>query len=263
MFGVQLKVMKKLIINADDFGATKEINQGIQQAILAGRVTSVSLMVEMPYFVNAVRFLRQHPQVAVGLHFNLTEGESHGGLLYTIASLIFGRLSLQSVKKELLEQYVKLKKTGLPISHIDSHENIHIFPPIFKLMYDFAEQYQIPRLRACPFSIGQLGMMRKTAPTLKQLFLWTAHGCNYYLFFKHKKRKKYIPSNIFDLNWHNDFTSKHISQLFSHLPSGTTEIICHLSSTVTQDPLSYDRRECLSCLLGVNFGKILKRYHVS
>src|SRR5882757_5858501 len=68
--------MKKLIINADDFGMSREVNEGTKQGIKQGIITSVSVMTNMPYFNEAVRFLKKYPHVSVGLHFNITEGKS-------------------------------------------------------------------------------------------------------------------------------------------------------------------------------------------
>src|ERR1700733_1674189 len=67
--------MKKLIINADDFGMSQEVNEGTKKGIEQGIITSVSVMANMPFFEDAVRFLRKHPKVSVGLHFNITEGK--------------------------------------------------------------------------------------------------------------------------------------------------------------------------------------------
>src|ERR1700748_1221382 len=69
------KNKKILIINADDFGMNKEVNEGIKLGIKQGVVTSVSVMTNMPFFEDAMRFLSDYPRVSVGLHFNITEGK--------------------------------------------------------------------------------------------------------------------------------------------------------------------------------------------
>ncbi len=66
--------MRRLIINADDFGMSQEVNEGIKKGIKAGVINSVSLMANMSYFDDAVKFLKNHEKIAIGLHFNITEG---------------------------------------------------------------------------------------------------------------------------------------------------------------------------------------------
>lgn len=66
--------MKHLIINADDFGLSPGVNQGIAEAYQAGGISSTTVMVNMPGFTDAVRLASLHPGLGVGLHFNLTYG---------------------------------------------------------------------------------------------------------------------------------------------------------------------------------------------
>ena len=124
--------MKKLIINADDFGMSREVNEGTKKGIEQGIITSVSVMANMPFFEDAIRFLKKHPRVSVGLHFNITEGKPlifpkdaknlireddsfyHWPQLVTrVASKTIKRTEIEM---ELKRQYMELKKTGLPIT---------------------------------------------------------------------------------------------------------------------------------------------------
>ncbi len=252
--------MKKIILNADDFGASKEINAGIKKAILKGRVTSVSVMVTRPYFTDAVHFLKKHPKVSIGLHFDLTEGKQYKGVLSLFALSLFDKYFSHYIHRELSNQYSKLKKTGLPISHIDSHEHIHSYPPIFKIVHNFAQRHKIQRVRSCPFSFTQLIIASQMLPAVKELFIWSLYGIDDFLFIRGRKKSTFSSSGLFDFNWRNTYSSTHISRVFSSFPKGTTEVICHLSSKKTHDMLSFERRECLSFILSKSFGRILKNY---
>ena len=64
-----------LIVNADDFGLSRSINEGILEAHRDGIVNSASLMVNMPGFEDALARLSEHPRLAVGVHVNLLRGE--------------------------------------------------------------------------------------------------------------------------------------------------------------------------------------------
>ncbi len=66
--------MRRLIVNADDFGLTTEVNKGIIEAYRNGIVTSTTIMVNMPGFADAVEKIRCTPGLAVGIHLNLTYG---------------------------------------------------------------------------------------------------------------------------------------------------------------------------------------------
>lgn len=66
--------MKKLIINADDFGYCKGVNYGIIEAHADGVLTSTTMMANMPGFHHAVELRQQHPNLGIGVHLNLTTG---------------------------------------------------------------------------------------------------------------------------------------------------------------------------------------------
>ena len=66
--------MKKLIVNADDFGLTNGVNRAIIEGHTRGAITSATLMANMPAFDAAVRLAKDHPSLGVGLHFNITQG---------------------------------------------------------------------------------------------------------------------------------------------------------------------------------------------
>src|SRR5260370_32765811 len=65
--------MRSLIVNADDFGQSRCVNAGVVRAQERGIVTSASLMVRWPASVQAGSYVRRHPQLSVGLHFDIGE----------------------------------------------------------------------------------------------------------------------------------------------------------------------------------------------
>src|SRR5436190_22470331 len=66
--------MKRLIVNADDFGLTEKVNQAIIEGHLKGIITSTSLLANGVAFESAVRLAQLHPKLGVGVHLNLTDG---------------------------------------------------------------------------------------------------------------------------------------------------------------------------------------------
>src|SRR3972149_7215211 len=65
---------KNLIVNADDFGMSTEITDGIIQSHIKGIVTSTSLMANMPDAPRAVTIDKDLPELTTGIHLNITEG---------------------------------------------------------------------------------------------------------------------------------------------------------------------------------------------
>lgn len=237
--------MRRLIINADDFGMSKEVNEGIMLGIKAGMINSTSLMTNMPCFDEAVDFLKKYPKISIGLHFNITEGHSvlkpaevssilrednnffhwHGLVL----KLVHRKASIEHIGKELDAQYSRLAKTGLHISHIDSHHHIHLYPLIYSLVQKLAHDKKVFSLRSRNFNFwGSIyGFQHRL--TRKQLFIQSLYYFN--AVFTNKKNrngKSLVKVNgIFDLNWDRDFDEGVLSKIISSLPDGITEIICH------------------------------------
>ena len=152
--------MKKVIINADDFGQTKNVNEAIMISHKEGILSSTSLMANMDGFNNAVYEI--YPQIKtidIGFHFNLTEGKSLSKnklLCDTNGYFNNGFLSilLKSGDKKFLnaveeEFRIQIEKTlnEVNISHIDSHRHIHAIPAIFQITKKLAEEYNIKYIR--------------------------------------------------------------------------------------------------------------------
>ena len=240
--------MKKLIINADDFGMSQEVNEGTKKGIEEGIITSVSLMANMPYFEDAVRFLKKHPRVSVGLHFNITEGKSlifpkdaknllrEDDSFYHWPQLI-GRVAKKTIKPseielELKKQYLTLKKTGLPVTHIDSHHHIHLYPSIFKIVSAFADREKIQSLRGNYFNTWNLTLGVWKKPIVTQVIVNSALLLSNLRHAEHKHL--YEINRFYDINWGKDLSSKQLLAILDKLPEGTTEFICHLAVESTR-----------------------------
>ena len=101
--------MKYLIVNADDFGASRGINRGIIEAHRHGIVTSTSLMVNTPFSAEAAKLADEVRHLSVGLHVNLP-AETNGSPEHTRDDLQkqfarFVELTPVRTKAPLLERY--------------------------------------------------------------------------------------------------------------------------------------------------------------
>jgi chitin disaccharide deacetylase len=108
---------RKLIVNADDFGASPGINRGIIECHCQGILTSASLMVTGAAAEEAVELSHLNPELAVGLHWDVV-GEDERD---------FDPGDEDAVRRELetqVERFMKLM--GRPPTHVDSHRHIHL-----------------------------------------------------------------------------------------------------------------------------------------
>lgn len=152
--------MKTLVVNADDFGLAPAVNQGIVDALLAGSVTSTTLMVNMPAAEEAAALAQAHPLLGVGLHFNLTLGRptadpaSVATLLGVDGNfhprgqlarrLLLGRIDRAHIARELDAQFARCLALGVAPTHVDSHQHAHGFPPVFDAVATLCAQRGIP-----------------------------------------------------------------------------------------------------------------------
>src|SRR5580700_2334828 len=140
---------KQLIVNADDFGFTPDVNQGIVEAHRRGILTATTLMANGAAFDDAVRLARENPSLDVGCHLVLVQGQSIADpsreLPLSIAEL--ARVLLRGklpVYEELLAQVRKIVRAGIRPSHIDTHKHTHLLPPVLEAVTRIAREFRIP-----------------------------------------------------------------------------------------------------------------------
>lgn len=142
--------MRRLIVNADDFGLTSGVNRGIVEAHSRGIVTSATLMACGRKFAEAAALASQVPQLGVGCHVVLVDGVStldrsdvpclvangsahfRESLMRFAANATTGRLDPVQLEAEITAQIRKLQAAGICVSHLDSHKHTHMFPAVFK-----------------------------------------------------------------------------------------------------------------------------------
>ena len=140
-------MVRRLIVNADDFGLAGSVSTGIIDVYQAGQLSSTTLMVNMPGTEEAVDLAERHPGLGVGLHFNLTEGrpltdarsliDSDGAFLLRgelIRRSVRGRVEQGEITRELTAQLDRFVSLGLTPTHLDSHQHVHMVPTVFRAM---------------------------------------------------------------------------------------------------------------------------------
>jgi predicted glycoside hydrolase/deacetylase ChbG (UPF0249 family) len=158
-------MMKKLIINADDLGADEARNRGIFEAIEAGRVTSVSILVNGDGFEDAMEQWKSlgKKEISLGIHINLSEGKPISKDLRILTGqdgFFRGKQATHSlleqpsgtelereIRKEINAQIHILKKFKTPITHLDGHQHIHVAPFVLPIAVSEASKNKIQWIR--------------------------------------------------------------------------------------------------------------------
>lgn len=143
--------MKKLIINADDFGYCEAVNYGIIESYRQGVVSSTTIMANMPGFDHAVELLQQYPNLGLGIHLTCTCHKPLGTGYRTLTDEdgYFYKHTLERFDQDeiLQEWYLQMERcldAGLCIDHIDSHHHVHNSPVFASAFSRFLKQYPLP-----------------------------------------------------------------------------------------------------------------------
>jgi chitin disaccharide deacetylase len=134
--------LRLLIVNADDFGCSRGVNRGIIEAHERGIVTSASLMVNGPAASEAAEYAREHPELAIGLHFEARRWR----VRRRPWSLIWTERALQRVvERDVASQLARFRALiGRDPSHIDSHKHRHRVEPLRSILLALARELGVP-----------------------------------------------------------------------------------------------------------------------
>jgi hopanoid biosynthesis associated protein HpnK len=153
-----------LIVTADDFGLHARVNEAVERAHRDGVLSAASLMVGAPAAGDAVARARALPQLRVGLHLVLADGDASAPR-ERIAALLdeHGRFGsnmawdgvrfffLPHVRKQLAReiraQFEAFANTGLTLDHVNTHKHFHLHPTVLGLILDIGREYGMKAMR--------------------------------------------------------------------------------------------------------------------
>lgn len=144
--------MIRLIFNADDFGFTRDVNEGIVEAHRDGVLTATTLMANGDAFDHAVACALDTPTLDIGVHLVMVQGQSVArpghSMPATLQDLTMALLRRQiPVYDEAAAQIRKIMAAGIRPSHIDTHKHTHLFPPVVEAVARVAREFAIPWVR--------------------------------------------------------------------------------------------------------------------
>ncbi len=243
--------MKRLIVNADDFGLTPGVNRAIVQAHRQGIVTSSTLMANGGAFGDAVAQACSCPELSVGCHVVLVDGRplspapqvrtllagSDGhfrqGFLSLAGAALGGGLSSTELEAEIVAQVRKLQDAGVAVSHLDSHKHSHVFPAVFRALLRAARRCGVRAVRN-PFEPARLQPLwslgwRKRAwsryPAVRLM------GCFAGAFRRRVAQEGLITTDgTLGITVTGCLDAFLLQDLVRRIPDGTWELLCHPAS---------------------------------
>lgn len=156
--------MRRLVVNADDFGWSGSVNAGIIEAYEAGIVTRASILATGAGFEDAVRRAKAVPGLGIGVHLNFyrsgtilpperlrsitgDDGRLLGSWKAIVGRLVTGRFDHRELEAELRAQIERVLESGLTPAHLDSEKHLHLWPSVFDVVCGLAREFGIPEVR--------------------------------------------------------------------------------------------------------------------
>jgi predicted glycoside hydrolase/deacetylase ChbG (UPF0249 family) len=211
-----------LVVNADDFGFTRDVNAGIVEAHRNGILTATTLMATGDAFDDAVRLAKETPSLDIGCHLVLV---GTPGFPLTIPQLVravaLGRIRIYD---ELAQQVRRIIDAGFSPTHLDTHKHTHLLPPVLEAVARISEEFRIPWVRR-PFDFplqpgGVGGAKRAWVNRLMRLMNGRFSSA---LAQHHCRSTDWFAG--FKLT--GSYGSEDLIHVIRALPEGVTEFMCH------------------------------------
>lgn len=261
----------RLVINADDFGYSPQINRGILHCAARGRVTATGVMANSALTAQDFGDLRG-AGLSLGVHLNL----SHGAPLSSSMRALFGsrfpskfamtaRIAAgvvreTAVEAELEAQIEQCRRHGLSLTFLNSHEHLHMLPSVARVVSRLARKFEIPFIR-----VTQTDPLRSFKPGA--LFRDAAISLSGALSARCWPAQRKL--RFLGLSRSGALTTDYLERLLSQVPRGSLcELMCHpgfnAAEELADSSLSaYHRWEGeLDALCGEELARVLSEHDV-
>jgi predicted glycoside hydrolase/deacetylase ChbG (UPF0249 family) len=237
--------MKRLIINADDFGLAPGVNRAIVELQQAGALSSATLMANGPFFSPAVYMAFAQPALAVGCHVVLVDGSpclrpaevpslvdplDSSSFRTTVgrffADLLRGRIHEEEIEAEAVAQIRRIQSSGLTVSHIDSHKHVHAFPRVLAPLLRAARQCGVYCVRN-PFEPWWSLKATRPAGTLRRMQVHVMRTQGRAFSRLTKAHGMMTADGSMGLLATGILDEQVLRSLLKAMPPGTWELVCH------------------------------------
>lgn len=240
--------LRRIIINADDFGLSSAVNEAVLHASETGILSSATLMVNMPGFIEAAKATSIHHRLGVGVHLNLLRGkpvsdpstihtilDDRGFFLGNISALwkrfLISAIDPEHIERELAAQVALVMEHGIRPTHLDSEKHLHLFlPQLWEPVCRIAASFNIPCVRVVREPISFFGLPRR--PMLKQLFKTAAINWRSQGFARLARRQglRFVDT-FFGIAMSGQMTTGVYRSLFNRIQGSSCEVMCHPAET--------------------------------
>lgn len=237
--------MRRLIINADDFGLTSGVNRAIAEAGRQKALTSATMMANAPAFAEAAELAKSVTGLKTGCHVvlidgvpvahnlqSLTDGTSRfrRSLTDFARAALSKRLAVDEIQREAEAQIRKIQSQGIALTHVDSHKHTHMFPHVLRPVLRAARACGIRAVRN-PFEPLRSWPRRLVAATPG---LWLrSGGVLAFELFAGEFRKAITENDMLTTDGTvgiavtGKLNQKTLLAILASLPEGTWELVCH------------------------------------
>lgn len=238
--------MKQLILNADDFGLTRGVNEGVLRAHERGILTSATLMANSLAFDDAVARAKGAPTLGVGCHLVLVGGlsvsppeniptlvASDGRLPRSLAQLVAkvssGSVRFGDLERELRAQIEKILRSGIEPTHLDTHKHAHAHPVVMNALGKVASELGITRVRKPAENVGHSWKTQNGAGHSLSRLASAAAVRAVTPWFQALARRYGLrsPDHFLGLAMTGRLSRAALCRLIEIAPAGTTEIMLH------------------------------------
>jgi predicted glycoside hydrolase/deacetylase ChbG (UPF0249 family) len=220
--------LRKLVVNADDFGFTHDVNAGIIEAHRNGILTATTLMANGSAFDDAVRLAKKHEDLDVGVHCVLVGGNSlltGLPLPATIQRLVHAVMTRRiRLYDELRSQIERIIAADITPTHLDTHKHTHLLPPVLDAIARLSEEFRIRWVRR-PFDFPLNG--RKQVPLSLRLASRCMSGLRLRFHSVLSRHGCQVTDHFAGFQLTGRFRASELLSLIERLPEGITEFMCH------------------------------------
>ena len=233
---------RRLIVNADDFGLTQPITEGTIDAFERGILTSASFVAPGDAFARAAQYAASHPDLDAGVHLMIVhsrpvlppegirslvqeDGRFLPGYGEFMARYLSGGVRDEEVEAEWSAQIARLRGAGVRITHLDSHQHLHLVPGLFRIALRIARANGILAMRfpRVPTVLrrAERGSVRRSLEFLPLRLMEQSN-------LPHLNASGIrTPDRFFGFHSTGHLDQKALRSVLFGVPQGTSELVCH------------------------------------
>jgi predicted glycoside hydrolase/deacetylase ChbG (UPF0249 family) len=226
----------RVVVTADDFGLSPQVDAGILEAFRRGVVRSTALLVNFPDLSDSIARLRQAPGLEVGIHLNLTAGPpalppqrvpslvGAGGRFHDFteffARVALGRIDWGEVYQEWQAQLERGLRLGCQFTFLTSHQHVHMLPAAARTTARLANLFGVRAVRLSAFRLSHM----PSPSRLKALALAPFVPGVRRVF---QREGLLFNSSIFEIPWEKPGAVSRLGMILEGLNGGVHELVCH------------------------------------